>query len=88
MAVRYYKTGGKRYYVIDVQGYPIAPASAYSDSSGSRPPGVTYAVLDRDTAHQEIAVFESGLGRPVSWCKRKAEELAKALNRRERGVIG
>lgn len=86
MAVRYYKTGGKRYYVIEVTGYAIDPSKQDSRAgTGARPPGgTTYAVLDRDWCHREMAVFcPPGPGRRSSYYKRQAEKLADELNRKD-----
>jgi hypothetical protein len=85
MAVRYYKTGGKRYYVIDVQGQTITPGSdARTTPSGRFPIPATYAVLDRDWAHREMAVFSPQRGRTSRMCKAAAEKLADELNRKDR----
>jgi len=87
--VRYYKTGGKRYYAIDVGGFTINPAVGDTrNATGgkiNKPLPTTYAVLDRDVCHREVGVFTPsthGGGRDSRWCKRQAEALADELNRK------
>lgn len=85
--VREYATGGKRYYVIEVKGLRI-PSTSNTDpraGAGGLRETATYAVLDRDWMHREMAVFE-----PVErthmtsdWCWARARALAKRLNREE-----
>lgn len=83
MAVRYYATGGRRYYVISVSGYRIDPQNSYQ-GNGGRPAPTAYSVLDRDYNHAEVETFSpDGAGRTTSWCKRQAEQLAADLNYRE-----
>lgn len=79
MALRYYKTGGKRFYVIDVTGWRINP-QVWSAESLSQKPQTTWAVLDRDDMHREVAVFEPGGGYSSGDCESSARELADQLN--------
>lgn len=70
-----------RFYVIDVTGYPIDPAS---ESTKWGPPATTWAVLDRDDCHREVAVFTPRGGVPSIRCERKARQLAEELNQEDR----
>lgn len=84
--VRYYSTGGKRYYVIDVVGYAIptdgsAPNRNPGQSKRKQP--ATWAILDRDNAHSEVAVFAPAHGQHSSVMERRARELAAELNRED-----
>lgn len=78
-AIKWYKTGGKRYYVIALTGYVINPKVS-GNVSGGRAPATSYAVLDRDWIHREMAVFTPGGGQRSDMCKKQAEKLAAELN--------
>jgi hypothetical protein len=83
MAIRWYDDEGKRFYVIDVRGYRIDPRNMTRKTSGSSRPSVTYAVLDRDDCHSEVAVFEPGHGKAAATCQKEARDLAARLNEEE-----
>jgi len=80
--IRWYKTGGKRFYVIDVIGYWIRPGSALLGGGGSHPPGTSYSVLDRDNMHLEVGNFFPQGGRSSEGCRKRALAFAAELNRR------
>ena len=84
MAVRYYATGGKRFYVADVVGYSIRTDGFMQPRApgrtGLKPP-TTWMVLDRDNCHGEVAVFPPVHGQASHFRERAARELAKELNR-------
>jgi hypothetical protein len=78
--IREYATGGKRFYVIDVRGYTINAGRSGAGDAG-KVELTTFAVLDRDDMHREVAVFTPTYGpRNTEWCRRRAEETASRLN--------
>ena len=80
--IRWYKTGGKRFYVIDVTGYRIRARSSGQSYGGSHPPGTSYSVLDRDNMHLEVGNFFPQGGRASEACRKQALAFAVELNRR------
>jgi len=76
--IRWYKTGGKRYVVIDVHGYAIG-----ASRRGSQRPGVTYAVCDTAHCWREVEVFRPGGRNGPAIRKQKADDLAAELNRED-----
>ena len=86
MAIRWYKTGGERYYVIDVLGHPLNPATWMSRAGSGKhhPPIPAYAVLDRDWNHREVGKFTPRPGLTSKICKRRAEAFAAELNASEK----
>jgi len=86
MAIKWYASGGKRYYVIGTTGFLIDP-STESSSHSRKPPPTAYSVLDRDWIHREMATFSpTGGALTTARCKQLAEELAYRLNQLEAGV--
>ena len=57
--MKWYVSGGKRFYVIDVLGYHINPAAS---NPGAKPPTRSYSVLDKYYNHREVASFYSNKG--------------------------
>ena len=76
--IRWYKSGGKRFYVIDVIGHRITPRSG----ACSHPPATSYSVLDRDNMHLEVANFFPQGGRGSESCRKQALAFAEGMNRR------
>ena len=79
--IRWYKTGGKRFYMIDVSGYRVTPRSGQAHG-GSHLPGTSYSILDRDNMHLGVGSFFPGGGRSSEGCRKQALAFAKDLNRR------
>lgn len=75
-AVKWYRSNGKRFYVIEVTGSTINPRSA----SAAHYPKTTYAVLDRDWNHREVGVFGARPGSVEENARVKAHALADKLN--------
>lgn len=82
--VREWPTHGKRYYIIDIEGYRIVPGSDFRSAAGGYRKTTTYAVLDRDMNHREMGVFiPEARGASSARCKRQAEILCAYLNQCE-----
>lgn len=80
MTIKWVPTGGKRYYVSEIQGGVINPTSGITASHRH---SSTYVVADRDWMHRDVAVFQPFSGLSSRICKQRAEEMARELNRRE-----
>ena len=74
----------RRYYVIEIVGWPITPSSGPS----WRKPGASYSVLDRYDCHREIfRVTSTRNPRLPAWCKAQAKAECARLNRLERAQV-
>lgn len=81
MAVRPYKTEGKRFYVIGVTGWST---DMQTDRQASKP-STTFAVLDAADCHREVAIFYPVSGQTDGSRELRAQIAADELNAHAKG---
>jgi hypothetical protein len=84
MGVRWYKTGGQRYYVIEVSGCPIRDDSIRANNQKF---STTFAVLDRNWNHEEMAIFRPEDAKSIARARKRAYAFAAELNACEKADV-